>query len=107
MAFSIKITAQKDDGSKTEVEPKWWDKNELRKTYDFDLSLSNGYMDLKLSLDKTTLIEIYKDQEKRRNKGIYAFDDWIKINDKTHKELKELINKFENYQKVELLIFEW
>jgi len=108
MAYSLKISAKISDDKNVRIEPRWWEIAELRNVYKFEEVWENGcYMDYILNVDKQTFIDIVNSQEKYRCQGIFTWEGWIKINNKTKAEIYDIIDKLPDNEFVNITIFEW
>ena len=107
MAFSIKIVEENEGGTHSGSDVKWWDKDELRKKYNFREQINEGYLDYVLTVDKKLFQEIIEDQEKYRGKGLYAFEGWVKQNNETYEYLQYRLSKMKNDDKCTICIYEW
>ena len=107
MAYDLSVSAITSDNNKFYLEPRWWNINELRNTYQFEVVGSHGYTDYVLYVKKQTFIQILNSQEKYRLKGLYSTDGWKQIIDEEMKKLDDFIEKLTDTQEVEILIFEW
>lgn len=107
MAFTLKIVAETKNGQEVEIEPSWWNKDELRSSHSFTEELNYNYLDYFLFVNKQTLGDIAQSQEKYRNNGIYEYEGWVKVNDKTKAELDELTQNLQDDSIIKIWIYEW
>ena len=107
MAFILKIVAETKNGQEIEIEPSWWNKDELKSSHSFKEEVNHNYLDYFLFVNKQTRGDIAQSQEKYRNKGIYEYEGWVKVNDRTKVELDELTQNLEEGSKIKIWIYEW
>lgn len=106
MAFALRITATTKNGQEVRIEPSWWNKSELRSSYDFKEEL-DYYLDCYLYVNKKTFQEIVESQERYKNKPLYQDEYWKEENSQTTSELDHLIQNLEKESTVEIWIYEW
>lgn len=106
MAFALRVSGKTKNGQKVEIEPSWWNVNELRGTYDFKEEL-DYYLDCYLYVDKKTFREIMKGQEKYRRKGTYKNEYWMVENDRANSELEHFIEELQEDSAIRIWIYEW
>ena len=46
-------------------------------------------------------------QEKYRNQGIYEYEGWIRVSDKTQEELDSLVNNLSDSDNIKIRIYIW
>ena len=106
MALVLKIEVTYESGFEVEVEPSWWMTGELLKKYNFK-SQTDYYMDEILYVQKSAFLEIVSDQEKYIDKGVYSYDGWKGINQKTKIRLDEIVAGLSETDKIKIWIYEW
>lgn len=106
MAFSLRITAKTKNGQDVELEPSWWNEEQLRSTYNFKKEL-NYFLDYFIYINKKTFLDIIESQEKYRNKGINEEEDWMEENDHTKAELDDLVQNLQEDSIIKIWIYEW
>lgn len=107
MGFSIKIVEENEGGTHSGYEVKWWDKDELRKKYNFREQINEGYLDYVLTVDKKLFEEIIEDQEKYRGVGVYSEVSWVKHNQEAYERLIYILSNMKEYNKYTVCIYEW
>ncbi|GAB2777454.1 hypothetical protein [Salinimicrobium soli] len=106
MAFALRVSGTTKNGEEVQIEPSWWNINELRNTYDFTEEL-DYYLDCYLYVDKQTLQEIMKSQEKYRRKESFKVDYWMEENQRTESELDHFVANLEKDSTIKIWIYEW
>ena len=107
MAFALRITAKTKNGKEVEIEPSWWNIDQLRSTHSFQEDISDYYLDYYLDVDIRTFKDIMEGQEKYRKKGVYGYKDWIEENDHTKDELVHLVQNLLEGTTIKIWIYEW
>lgn len=107
MAFDIRITTTTKRGKKIELEPAWWNIDELKNSYQFKSEINNSYQDYILTVDKQTFLDIIESQEKYRNKGLYQYEGWVKTNNKTKTKMDRLVLSLKKDSIIKIWIYEW
>jgi len=107
MAYDLSVSSIMSDNNEFYLEPRWWNIDELKNSYPFEVVGSHGYTDYVLYVKKQTFFQILNSQEKYRLNGFYSFDGWKQRIDKEMKELDDFIQKLTDTQEVKILIFEW
>ena len=107
MAFALRITAKTKLGQEVEINPSWWNKDELRQTHKFKKEINHNYLNYFLYVNKQTFLDIIESQDIYRNKGIYGYERWIKINDHVKAELEDLIHNLKEGSTIKIWIYEW
>lgn len=106
MAFALRITAKTKNGKEVEIEPSWWNTDQLRSTYNFKEEL-DYYLDYYLYVNKQTFLDIMESQEKYRNREIYGNKDGVTIGDVTKAELDDLVQNLLEDSTIKIWIYEW
>ena len=107
MAFSVKIKGFAKDSKKIllEMEPPWWDTNQLKKDNRFVISNDTGsYFDYDADVSVEEMKEIHERFRPASNSGVFKCDDWQPmINDLD----KALYSDSANYSHFHINVFEW
>lgn len=107
MAYALKIIGTLKTGKEVEVAPSWWNKDELRKNYDFTKDYDLHCIDYFLFVDKPNFTDIMEIQDQYRINGMYASKYWKPQNDKTKKELDDFLLNLTEDSLIKLFIYEW
>lgn len=107
MAFALRIVAKTENDQEVNIEPSWWNLNELRKNYNFKEEIEFYDIDYILYVDKKTFIKIVDSQEKYRDMGVYEYIEWKNINTVTKFKIDKLILTLKEKDLVKIWLFEW
>jgi hypothetical protein len=107
MAFALRITAKIKNGQEVEIEPAWWNINQLLRTHNFKEDSSEYYLDYYLYVNKQNFLNIIDSQEKYRKKEIYRDGFWILENNLRGSEFDHLVENLEEDSTIRIWIYEW
>ena len=108
MAYAVQVRTEFErPGVDQSIEPAWWNYKELLGDLNFSRKRIYGSINYMCELNKETFIDVFLDQMKYLDKGVYALGDWKKVNANTMNKLSRFIEGLGELDKVELIIYEW
>ncbi len=109
MALSLKISwyLTAEGPPEVEMEPAWWDIQELSQSYDFTEINVYGYRDWELIVSRETLKKIHLEQKPNAFEGRFAYDKWKQLNQSMMEDIDIMIGSPLSFHRISIRIYEW
>ena len=111
MAFSVKISgiSKKTGGEVFNMEPPWWNSDQLRKDERFVVSNETGsYFDYDADVSISEMRELHERFKLAATAGVYGSDQWREIKTPNLEKLDEVLySRSDDYSHFHITVFEW
>lgn len=109
MAFSLQIKwyLTPNDTPEVEMEPAWWNAEEMRREYAFEDSGDRFLREFHLEVSTDQLRAIHQSQLTYAYQGIYVSPPWSRQNKDLIEDIEIMLESPLTFHRIVISIFEW